>query len=76
LIINNRTNQKLKNDEVSGLDVHKGTVFCSIYNGEIPWEVKEFPTVTASIRETGSYIQEAGVEKIAMESTGTYWIIM
>ena len=60
--------------KVSGLDVHKDTVFCAIYNGASPGEVKEFSTVTASIQEMGSYLQEAGVEKIAMESTGIYWI--
>ncbi len=60
--------------KVSGLDVHKDTIFCAIYNGKTPGEVKEFLTLTACIREMGSYLQEAGVEKIAMESTGIYWV--
>ena len=60
--------------KVSGLDVHKDTIFCAIYNGKTPGEVKEFSTLTASIREMGRYLQEAGAEKIAMESTGIYWI--
>ena len=60
--------------KVSGLDVHKDTIFCAIYNGKTPGEVKEFSTVTACIREMGSYLQDTGVEKIAMESTGIYWI--
>ena len=60
--------------KVSGLDVHKDTIFCAVHNGKSPGEVKEFLTLTASIREMGAYLHELGVEKIAMESTGIYWI--
>jgi len=60
--------------KVSGLDVHKDTIFCAVHNGKKPGEVKEFSTLTASIREMGKYLQGVGVEKIAMESTGIYWI--
>lgn len=59
---------------VSGLDVHKDTIFCAVHNGKNPDEVKEFLTLTASIRAMGAYLHELGVEKIAMESTGIYWI--
>lgn len=60
--------------KVSGLDVHKDTIFCAVHNGRSSGEVKEFLTLTASIREMGAYLHEHGVEKIAMESTGIYWI--
>jgi len=60
--------------KVSGLDVHKDTIFCAIHSGKSPGEVKEFLTLTASIREMGAYLHKLGVEKIAMESTGIYWI--
>jgi transposase len=59
---------------VCGLDVHKDTIFCAVHNGKSPGEVKEFLTLTESIREMGAYLHELGVEKIAMESTGIYWI--
>lgn len=60
--------------KVSGLDVHKDSIFCAIYNGKKVEEVKEYPTFTHSIREMGLYLQKEGVKKIAMESTGIYWI--
>ncbi len=59
---------------VCGLDVHKDTIFCAVHNGKKPGEVKEFSTLTVSIREMGFYLQAIGVERIAMESTGIYWI--
>jgi transposase len=57
-----------------GLDVHKDTIFCAIYNGEKHGPVTEYPTVTPSIRAMGDFIHSQGVEIIAMESTGMYWI--
>jgi len=57
-----------------GLDVHKGTIFCAIYDGKLQSEVKEFSTTTISINNMGEYLQSENVEEIAMESTGIYWI--
>ena len=60
--------------KVSGLDVHKDTIFCAIYNGKKYGEVKEFTTFSEGIRTMGRMLQQEGVKKIAMESTGIYWI--
>jgi transposase len=57
-----------------GLDVHKGTIFCAIYNGKSYSEVKEFSTMTPEIRKMGDYLRSEGVKRVAMESTATYWI--
>jgi transposase len=60
--------------KTSGLDVHKDTVFCGVYNGNTHNEVKEYPTLTNSIKSMGEYLKSEGVERIAIESTGIYWI--
>jgi len=60
--------------KVSGLDVHKDSIFCAIYDGKKMGKVKEYPTFTHSIREMGEHLRKEGVQKIAMESTGIYWI--
>jgi transposase len=60
--------------KVSGLDIHKDTIFCGIYNGKKQSEVKEFTTLTPDIVLLGTYLQSEGVKKVAMESTGIYWI--
>ena len=57
-----------------GLDVHKDSIFCAIYNGKEYSEVKEYETTTPSIRQMGEYLRLEGVEKVAMESTSTYWV--
>ena len=57
-----------------GLDVHKDTIFCATYNGKKHKEVKEYSTLTSSIRLMGEELLAHGVEEIAMESTGMYWI--
>ncbi len=57
-----------------GLDVHKDTIFCGIHNGKQCGEVKEFTTLTCDIRAMGEYLQSQKANKVAMESTGHYWI--
>jgi transposase len=57
-----------------GLDVHKDTIFCAIYNGISYSIVQEFETLTNRIRDLGFYLQSEGVTCVAMESTGIYWI--
>ena len=60
--------------KTSGLDVHKDSIFCAIYDGKRHSSVKEFSTTTNSIRSPGEYLQSEKVKKVAMESTGTYWV--
>lgn len=56
--------------KTSGLDVHKDTIFCGVYDGKSHQEVKEFTTMTGYIRELGDYLRSEGVTEVAMESTG------
>lgn len=60
--------------KVCGLDVHKDTVFCAVHNGKKTEGVKEYSTVTSSIRAMGEFLKGQGICRVAMESTGTYWI--
>ena len=60
--------------KTSGLDVHKDTIFCAIYDGKNYSSVKEFSTTTISIRAMGEYLQSEKVKKVAIESTSTYWV--
>lgn len=60
--------------KVSGLDVHKDTVFCGICDGKNKFIVEEFSTFTEDIRKLGLMLQNQNVKKIALESTGIYWI--
>ncbi|NDV67241.1 IS110 family transposase [Bacteroides sp. 224] len=57
-----------------GLDVHKDSVFCGIYNGHSHEDVIVYSTLTASLFEMGEKLLSEGITQIAMESTGIYWI--
>ncbi|HOS71435.1 MAG TPA: hypothetical protein PLZ75_03180, partial [Bacteroidales bacterium] len=57
-----------------GLDVHKDTVFCGIFDGKRHQVVKEYSTLTSSITSLGNYLRSEGVEDVALESTGMYWM--
>lgn len=57
-----------------GLDVHKDIIFASIYSKNGYGEVKEFTTMTFSIRALCEWLKSHGVTKVAMESTGIYWV--
>jgi hypothetical protein len=54
-----------------GLDVHKDSIFCAVYDGKSYSEVKEYETTNPKIRQMGEYLHKEGVERIAMESTST-----
>jgi len=60
--------------KTSGLDVHKDSIFCAIYDGKSYSIVKEFSTTTLSIRSLGQYLKSEDVKNVAMESTSTYWV--
>jgi transposase len=57
-----------------GLDVHKDSIFCALYDGKEYSKVNEYATTMPRIREMGEYLRLEGVEKVAMESTSTYWV--
>ncbi|GHV26881.1 hypothetical protein FACS1894176_08180 [Bacteroidia bacterium] len=60
--------------KTSGLDVHKDSIFCAIYDGKSNSAVKEFSTTSVSIRSLGEYLRSEKVKRVAMESTSTYWV--
>ena len=60
--------------KVCGLDVHKDTIFCGIYDGKRHFDVKEYESMTTGIRKLGEYLKGEDVKQVAMESTSIYWV--
>ena len=60
--------------KVSGLDVHKDTVFACVKQGNYQSEVKQFSTMTSGLCELAHWLKGEHVEEVAMESTGIYWM--
>src|SRR5574344_260823 len=63
---------KLK--RVCGLDVHKDIIFACVRKGKYQSEVKQFSTTTQGLSELCHWMQGELVQKVAMESTGIYWM--
>jgi transposase len=61
-----------------GIDVHKKTVVVCLLKtdeyGEYTDTIRTFSTMTLDLEKLKNWLLEEGCEKIAMESTGIYWI--
>jgi transposase len=60
----------------AGLDVHKQTVVACVRiagTGAPTQEVRSFATTTSGLFALGDWLDEHGVEHVAMEATGVYW---
>jgi len=64
-------------DRVAGLDVHRDSVVacCRVVDpdGEVEVTKARFATTRRGLVELAGFLSEAGVETVAMESTGIYW---
>jgi transposase len=60
-----------------GLDVHKASVTacCRWLDpaGRAQREIRRFGTYSSELRELANWLRQQQVEKVAMESTGSYW---
>jgi len=57
-----------------GLDVHKETIFAAINANGKAGEVKEYSTLTCQVSALSEWLKVNGVNDVAIESTGIYWI--
>lgn len=57
-----------------GLDVHKDSVFCAVYDGKRCEKVQDYATFTQTLCQMGMRLKSENVKRVAMESTGIYWI--
>lgn len=60
--------------KVCGLDIHKDSVFICIIDENNQLIQKEFTTLTPDLERLRELLIISGVEKVAMESTGIYWM--
>ena len=60
--------------KTAGLDVHKDSIFCAVFDGKHYSDVEVFETFSTSIRKLGEYLRTSDVKRVAMESTSIYWV--
>ena len=62
------------NLNASGIDVGASSHFVAVPEGRSEQSVREFEAYTAELYRMADWLLECGVETVAMESTGVYWI--
>ncbi len=58
----------------AGIDVGAGSHFVAVPEDRWEQSVREFEAFTAELYRLADWLAECGVETVAMESTGVYWI--
>ena len=62
------------NPNAAGLDIGSVEIVASVNGAENTQLVRAFGNYTADLENIGDWLAEHGVETVAMESTGVYWI--
>jgi len=60
----------------AGIDVGSGEMWVCVPAGRAPERVRRFGTVTSQLQAIADWLHACGVETVAMESTGVYWIAL
>jgi transposase len=62
------------NKMAAGIDIGSNSHFAAVPEGCDDICVREFKSFTADLHELANWLEECGIETVAMESTGVYWI--
>ena len=72
----NRGTRQLQvvNPNAAGIDIGSRIHYVSIPEGRANRSIETFGCTTAELVRMAEWLQQAGIETVAMESTGVYWI--
>jgi transposase len=62
------------NMNAAGIDIGAEEIFVAVPTGRDEESVRSFPTFTADLNRVADWLEACGIETVAMESTGVYWI--
>jgi len=62
------------NENAAGIDIGSEEFYVAVPKGRDSESVRNFPTFTADIRRLADWLRQCGIDTVAMESTGVYWI--
>jgi hypothetical protein len=62
------------NLNVAGMDIGDRAIYVCVPAGRDEVSVRVFSTFTADLNALADWLQACGIESVAMESTGVYWI--
>jgi len=58
----------------AGIDIGATEIYIAVPHDRDPQPVRHFDTFTADLHEAAKWLKACGIDSIAMESTGVYWI--
>jgi transposase len=64
----------VKHPHAAGIDVHDGAHWVAVPPESDPQPVRQFGTFTGDLDTLADWLAACGVDTVAMESTGVYWI--
>ena len=64
----------LQNPNAAGIDIGSASHFVAVPGDRDDYPVREFPAFTADLHALADWLTTCGVDTVAMESTGVYWI--
>lgn len=62
------------NKMAAGIDIGSSSHFVAVPEGCSEVSVREFPSFTTDLYALSDWLEACGIETVAMESTGVYWI--
>jgi transposase len=62
------------NPNAAGIDIGATEIFVAVRPDRDPEPVRSFPTFTEDLHRLADWLKACGVETVAMEATGVYWI--
>jgi transposase len=62
--------------DAAGIDVGNESHFVAVPAGRDPHPVREFGSWTADLHHMGEWLKSCGIQTVAMQSTGVYWIAL
>ncbi len=69
-----RTVLELAHPNAAGIDIGSASHFVAVSPDRDDEPVREFKSFTADLEELANWLVRCGVDTVAMESTGVYWI--
>ena len=58
----------------AGLDIGASEIYAAVPAGRDTESVRAFPTFTADLKRLADWLDACGIDTVAMESTGIYWL--
>lgn len=58
----------------AGIDIGATSVFVAVPGDRDPHPIRSFATFTADLESLADWLQECGIQTVAMESRGVFWI--